>query len=56
MICGCGAESGAEVDGEEFEIHNLHELVEILEEYNEVHLNYFKGGDDIDLWIKVMHE
>lgn len=53
-LCGCGAKNGSEVDGEEFEIKTLKELIEMLRLYKEVHLAYFTGEkEDVDLWVKI---
>lgn len=60
-LCGCGSKDMEEIDGQEFEVQSLRELVNIIALYKEVHLNYFqavkKSGNklvagDIDMWIK----
>lgn len=61
---GCLSENGEEIDGREFEIHDLDEFITILQDHGttELHLNYVvcgacNGEDteeaDLDLWIKV---
>lgn len=49
---GCVSEKYEEVDGKEFAISTLREFVALLKKYPELHLNYFDGEDDLDLWIK----
>lgn len=51
-LCGCGCKDGEEVDGWEFEVENLVELVEILGTYRSIHLNCI-GDEDIDIWLEV---
>lgn len=53
MLHGCISKNGYEIDGEEFEIKTLRELIDLLKESKEVHLNYFDDEPDLDLWIKV---
>lgn len=54
VLCGCVSKNGKEVDGLEFEIRYLEELIKILQEHKSVHLNYFNTeGGDLDLWIRV---
>ena len=48
---GCVAENGEEIDGKEFEIETLKELIDILKFSNEVHLNYFDDEEDLDIWL-----
>lgn len=49
---GCVAENGEEIDSKEFEVKTLKEFIEILKENKGVHLNYFDGEEDLDLWIR----
>lgn len=53
-LFGCVAKDGEEVDGKEFEINTLSELIEILKDYPELHLNYtsLMGKKELDWWIK----
>ena len=48
---GCASRNGEEIDGREFEVETLEDLIEILEQDGEVHLNYFHGERDLDLWV-----
>lgn len=49
---GCVAKDGEEVDGLEFQITTLRELIELITKHKEVHLNYFSGDkQNLDLWI-----
>jgi hypothetical protein len=50
---GCGSKNGSEIDGCEFEVENLKELIEVIKTYGDVHLNYFDDEDDLDLWIRM---
>jgi len=59
-ICGCVSKDGEEIDGKEFEIESLKDLVEILEEnsHGQIHLNYIidqeNGGEhNLDLWLDI---
>lgn len=52
MLNGCIAENGQEIDGQEFRIETLKELIELLEKNKEIHLNYFDDEDNLDLWIE----
>ena len=53
ILCGCGAKNGEEIDGQEFEITTLKELLEMLKQNKEIHINYFKNDKcDLDLWLK----
>ena len=49
---GCIAKNGNEIDGKEFEVTTLKELIDILTTNEEVHLNYFDDQGDLDLWVK----
>jgi len=54
ILCGCITRDGEEIDGEEFEVSSLRELIEIFKKNKEVHLNYFDADTkDIDLWLKI---
>ena len=48
-IAGCISKDGEEIDGGEFEVDNLVDLIEILQQNKEVHLKYFIGEPEIDL-------
>lgn len=50
---GCIAKNGEEIDGKEFEITTLKELIDILINHKEIHLNYFDEKEDLDLWIRL---
>lgn len=50
---GCVSKDGEEIDGREFTISTLDELIFILWCNKEVHLNYFDDEDDLDMWLKV---
>ena len=52
ILNGCVAKDGQEIDGKEFSITTLYELADILKRNKEVHLTYFEGEDDLDLWVK----
>ena len=52
-LFGCVSYDGEEIDGKEFEVETLQELIEILKNNKEVHLNYFeRESEDLDLWVK----
>jgi hypothetical protein len=53
MLNGCGAKNGEEVDGWEFEVGSLEEFIKVLKTYKSIHLNYFDGEDDLDLWVRL---
>ena len=48
---GCVSKNGKEIDGMEFAVLDLKELIEILQEHKSVHLTYFDDEKDLDLWI-----
>jgi len=50
----CKSKDGEEIDGEEFEITTLEELINILMIHEEIHFKYFEDEDDLHLWIKVI--
>lgn len=49
---GCIAKNKEEIDGKEFEVSSLKELIDILILHKEVHLNYFDDEKDLDMWVK----
>ncbi len=52
ILSGCGSENGSEIDGREFDVQNLTELVQELKSNKQVHLNYFEDeSEDLDLWV-----
>jgi hypothetical protein len=51
-LSGCGSRKGNEIDGLEFDITTLGELIQTLKSYREVHLT-FLGDEEVDLWVKV---
>jgi len=50
-LFGCVSKDECEVDGKEFEVETLEELIEILKEQKEVHLNYFDDEEELNLWV-----
>ena len=53
-LCGCISKDGNEIDGNEFECENLEDLIQILKNNKQVHLNYFEDeSNDLDLWVSV---
>ena len=50
---GCVSKNQEEIDGEEFTIDTLPQLVSILKASGEVHLNYFDDDEDLDMWVGV---
>ncbi len=52
MLNGCISKNGEEIDGEEFEISTLKELIELFKNNEELHLNYFDDEEDLNLWLK----
>ena len=53
ILNGCISKDGKEIDGLEFSITSLSELIGLLKEHKEVHLNYFDDEDDLNLWLEV---
>jgi hypothetical protein len=51
VLRGCVSNNYSEIDGLEFNITTLSELIDILKKHSEIHLNYFEGEKDLDLWI-----
>ena len=49
----CGAEEGSEIDGQEFEAETIEELLEYLQKYKQIHINYYDDSPDLDLWINL---
>lgn len=54
MLNGCVAVKGYEVDGKEFRIESLKQLIELLILNKELHLSYFDNEEDLDIWIKCL--
>lgn len=65
VLHGCGAKNGEEIDGQEFEITNLYELINLIKTHKEIHLNYALSQTederringnvkeiDLDVWIQ----
>ncbi len=50
-LYGCISKDGEEIDGKEFTIQSLSELIDIIKNNEEIHINYFEDEDDLDLWI-----
>lgn len=51
-LFGCISKDGEEIDGQEFEVETLPELIELLKNNKQVHLNYFEDESaDLDLWV-----
>ena len=44
------AKQGDEIDGWEFEVDNLDDLVDVLKTYKSIHLNFY-GDENIDMWL-----
>ena len=51
-LYGCVSKNEEEIDGCEFEITTLAQLVELLRNHKELHLNYFEGKEDLDIWLR----
>jgi hypothetical protein len=52
VLHGCAASDGEERDGYEFEVTTLRQLVGLLIQYKEIHLNHFDNEADLDIWVK----
>ena len=58
LMC-CGAKDGKEIDGKEFELETLQDLIHQIQaminwnQFDQIHIKYFEGEDDLDLWVKI---
>jgi len=52
ILFGCVSRDEEEIDGNEFQITTLKELIDLLKENKELHLNYFEDEQDLDMWLR----
>jgi hypothetical protein len=52
LLSGCIVKDSEEIDGKEFEVSNLKELLDIIKNNKSIHLNFY-GEENLDLWVRI---